>query len=451
MVRPGEILRGLSRIRRTAALYGTAHPVTRQTLGEVHGAIQDFLTDRHSVRFFVHEETFFAGRTVLLEESLRLPSLLADLREREIGMIELQEGLEPAELSRLVDVLVASPEELRRHGGAASVLSVQDVRHVRIGAVRAFSSDEESGLRVDPRDVYRAGLRMIDDLHFQAARELPLDMKKASLVVSSMIEVMADDKAALQGLAVLKHYDESALHHSVNVTILALMIGVQSRMERPQLMTLGLGALLHDIGKVRIPREILTKPARLTDDELVVVRRHTLYGAHLLRNLAGPSRLAMIVAFEHHANFNLSGYPRIIMKSVPHPLSRIVQVAEFYDAATHSRRADHRPMLPAEAMAFVASRAGEIFDPDAAHIFVRAVGRYPVGSVVELDSGELAVVLRPSERDPSRPVVKVVQDRSGDAVPPRTVSLDESGRLRIVRSLDPTATSVDVAAHLPSS
>jgi putative nucleotidyltransferase with HDIG domain len=450
MVRPGEILRGLSRARRTAALYGTAHPVARQTVGEVHGTIQDFLTDRHSVRFFVHEETFFAGRTVLLEESLRLPSLLADLQEREIGMIELQEGLEPAELSRLVDVLIASPEELRRHGGAVSVLSMQDVRHVRIGTVRAFSSDEESGLRVDPRDVYRAGLRLIDDLHFQAARELPLDMKKASLVVSSMIEVMADDKAALQGLAVLKHYDESALHHSVNVTILALMIGVQSRMERPQLMTLGLGALLHDIGKVRIPRQILTKPARLTDDELVVVRRHTLYGAHLLRNLAGPSRLAMIVAFEHHANFNLSGYPRIIMKSVPHPLSRIVQVAEFYDAATHSRRTDHRPMLPAEAMAFVASRAGEIFDPDAAHIFVRAVGRYPVGSVVELDSGELAVVLRPSERDPSRPVVKVVQDRSGDDVPARTINLDESAR-RIVRSLDPTETSVDVAAHLPPS
>jgi len=142
MVRPGEILRGLSRARRTAALYGTAHPVARQTVGEVHGTIQDFLTDRHSVRFFVHEETFFAGRTVLLEESLRLPSLLADLQEREIGMIELQEGLEPAELSRLVDVLNASPEELRRHGGAASVLSMQDVRHVRIGTVRAFSSDQ---------------------------------------------------------------------------------------------------------------------------------------------------------------------------------------------------------------------------------------------------------------------------------------------------------------------
>jgi putative nucleotidyltransferase with HDIG domain len=451
MVRPGEILRGLSRARRTAALYGTAHPVARQTLGEVHAAITEFLTDRHSVRFFMHEETFFAGKTVLLEESLRLPSLLADLREREIGMIELQEGIDLTELSRLVEILAASPEELRRHGGAAAALALHDVRHVRLAAVRAMSPDEEAGLRVDPRDVYRAGLRMIDDLHFQAARDLPLDMKKASLVVSSMIEVMADDKAALQGLAVLKHYDESALHHSVNVTILALLIGVQSRLERPQLMTLGLGALLHDIGKVRIPREILTKPAKLTDDELAIVRRHTLFGAHLLRNLAGPSRLAMIVAFEHHANFNLSGYPRLSMKSAPHPLSRIVQIAEFYDAATHSRRADHRPMLPAEAMTFVASRAGEIFDPDAAHVFVRAVGRYPVGSVVELDSGELAVVLRPSERDPSRPVVKVVQDLAGDPVPARTVHLDESTQVRVVRSIDPTETSIDVAVHLPSS
>lgn len=451
MVRPGEVLRGLSRARRTAALYGAAHPVARQALAEVHGTIQQFLADRHSVRFFIHEDTFFAGRTALLEESLRLSSLLADLREREIGTIELQEGLDPAELHLLVEVLVAPPEDLRRHGGAAAALNAKDVRHVRLGGVRAFSSEDAAGLRVDPRDVYRAGLRIIDDLHVQAARDLPLDMKRANLVVTSMVEVMANDKAALQALAVLRHYDESALHHSVNVAILALLIGVQSRLDRPQLATLGLASLLHDIGKVRLPREVLTKPARLTEDELALVRRHTLYGAHLLRNLAGPSRLAMVVAFEHHANFNLSGYPRITMRSAPHPLSRIVQVAEFYDAATHSRRPDRRPMLPAEATAFVASRAGELFDPDVAHVFVRAMGRYPVGSVVELDTGEVGVVLRPSERDPSRPRVRIVLDGSGNDLSPRTLDLDESADRRILRPLDPGETTIDVAAHLATA
>jgi HD-GYP domain-containing protein (c-di-GMP phosphodiesterase class II) len=223
---------------------------------------------------------------------------------------------------------------------------------------------------------------------------------------------------------------------------------VQCRLDRPELTAIGLAALLHDIGKVRIPHEILTKPDRLTDEELALVRRHPHYGAHLLRNLAGPSRLALVVAFEHHANFNLSGYPRISMKPAPHPLSRIVQVAEFYDAATHTRRAGHRPMLPAEATAFIASRAGELFDPDVAQVFIRAVGRYPVGSIVELDSGEVGVVLRVSERDPFRPVVRIVRGRSTDDAPPPTVHLDEAAGLRIVRPLDPHEAAIDVAAYL---
>lgn len=451
MIRPGEILRGLSRARRTVALYGTDHPVAAQTLGDVHKAIQQILETQHALRFFIHEETFYAGKTVLLEESLRLPSFLADLQARGIGLIELVEGLAPRELHHLVYVLSAPAEELLRHGGLSAYLTAHDVQHVRIGAGRALSAEEEAALHVDPRDVYRAGLRIVDGLHFQAARELPLDLRKANQVLSSLLDAMREDKSALQGLAVLKHYDEGALHHSVNVSVIALLIGLQSGLDRPQLMTLGLAALLHDIGKVRIPREILTKPGRLTDEELVIVRRHPLFGAHLLRNLTGSSRLAMIAAFEHHANYNLSGYPRITMKPTPHPMSRIVQVAEFFDAATHSRRTDRRPMLSSEAVAFVLSRAGEIFDPLVAQVFVRAIGLYPVGSVVELNTGEVAVVLRPSEHDAARPVVKVVQERTGAAASPRTVSLEEARDLRIMRALDPVEASVDVSAYLLAS
>ncbi len=376
--RPGDILRGLSRARQSIALYGAEHPVAVRTIGEVHAIIEEFLDGRPVLRLFIHEDTFYVGKNVLLEESLRLSPLLADLREREIGTIELQAGLEPWELGCLVEVINLRAEDLRRHGGAAAQLAQKGVRHIVVGAARPLSPEEQAEVKVDVRDVYRAGLRVVDDLYFQASRDLPLDLKKARRAVTSFIDLLTEDKAALLGIAVLKNYDEETYHHCVNVSILSLIMGLRIQLERPVLITLGLAALLHDIGKVRIPQEILLKPGALTVEEREVVQRHTLYGAHLLRNLPGLTRLAMVVAFEHHANFDLSGYPQISAKEIPSLLARIVQQAEFYDAATSSRRGNRRSMLPSEAMQFILNGAGTTFDPMLARVFVEVMGLYPL-------------------------------------------------------------------------
>lgn len=441
--RPGDILRGLSRARQSTALYGADHPVAAKTIGEVHRVIEEFLAGRPSLRLFIHEDTFYLGKTVLLEESLRLSPLLADLSQRDIGTIELREGLEPWELGHLVEVINLRAEDVWRLGGAAAQLAHKGVRHIIVGAARPPQSDEQAQVSVDVRDVYRAGLRVVDDLYFRASRELPLDLKKASTAVASFIDAMTEDRAALLGVAVLKRYDEETYHHCVNVSILSLMMGLHLQFERPLLVALGVAALLHDVGKVRISQEILTKAGPLTNEEWGIVKRHPLYGAHLLRNLSGLSRLAMVVAFEHHANFDLSGYPRITAKEIPHLLTRIVQQAEFYDAATSSRRAHRRPMLPHEAMQFILSGAGTIFDPTLARVFLQVMGLYPVGSLVELDTGEVAVVTRPSERDVARPVVKVVANATRDPVEASTVNLEEQQNRQIVRALDPAEAPVD--------
>jgi putative nucleotidyltransferase with HDIG domain len=266
------------------------------------------------------------------------------------------------------------------------------------------------------------------------------------MIVNSLLEVMTEDRAALIGIAALRLYDENTAHHSVNVAVLSLLCGTELELPRSLVMTLGLAALLHDIGKVRIARDLLLKTEPLTDEERETVRRHTLYGAHLLRNLPGLSRLAMVVAFEHHANFNLTGYPRIAVKTVPHLLTRIISVADFFDATTASTR-PNRPMLPAEAVTFILRHAGTAFDPVVAHAFARVVGRYPVGSLVELTSGELAVVVRPAERDTELPGVTVVADAARSPIPHYRVDLADVPGLRIVRAIDPIETGVDVSAH----
>jgi putative nucleotidyltransferase with HDIG domain len=327
------------------------------------------------------------------------------------------------------------------------VLQQRGVQRIAVSSGRPVGPDERREFQVDPRDVYRAGLRVVDELYFQASRAVPVDVKKASMIVSSLLDAMTLDRTALLGIAALKLYDEDTAHHSVHVAVLSLLIGQRLGLERSTLMPLGLAALLHDIGRVRLPREALGPPASPLEAESER-RRHTLYGAHLLRNLPGLSRLAMVVAFEHHANVNLSGYPEITAKTSTHLLTRIVGVADFYDAATASTHLDGPSMLPAEAVALIMDQAGRAFDPAVARALVAVVGRYPVGSVVELADGSLAVVVQPGVTDVDRPVVKIITDATRRPVAPVVVSLDEHPDVRVVGAVDPTGAPVDIVAHL---
>jgi putative nucleotidyltransferase with HDIG domain len=445
--RPGAALVGLARARRTVSLYGSEHPVTERTIGEVFDALQHALEGRRALRIGILEDTFVMGRSVLLEESLRLSSLLLDLRDRQIGLIEFLPGLEPWEVTKLAEVLSLRPGELQRFATPMAALVAKGVTHVALAAGRPLGADDEVEVRVDPRDVYRAGLRVIDDLFHQASRDAPLDLRKAGMVVTSLLDVLSDDRAALLGIAALRHYDEETAHHSVNVAILALMVSQRLRLDRPMLMAVGLAALLHDIGKIRVPREILNKESPLTADEMATLRRHTFYGAHLLRNLPGVARLAMVVAFEHHANYNLSGYPTLVAKDAPHPLARLIHIADFYDASVASTSGARGRMLPHLAMRFIIDGAGRTFDPMLARVFQQVLGTYPIGSVVELSSGEIAVVQRPSDGDAERPIVKVVSTAKGP-VDPRVIDLEDTVDVHIARGLDPEEAGIDARAHL---
>ncbi len=384
--RPGEILRLLSRAWRNAALYGAAHPFILETFSNLHQLIQGLLSKRSSTRLSIDEDTFFIENTALLEDSLQLYPLLMAFKEREINAIQLDAGVEPWELKHVIEILNLEPKEVQHLGGAGAYLEEHQVKHIRLGSAARTNMREEAGpkdsqegqrsddsmqtpqgppasVKVDPQDAYRAGLRVMDELTYQGSMNLPFSLRKARVVVNSFIDIIAEDSVALPAVAMLKNYDEDTYHHSVNVSILSLLIGSRLRLDRTLLLTVGLAGLLHDIGKTRVPQEILAKPAKLTPEELEIVRRHTVFGAHVLRDLPGLSRLAMVVAFEHHANYNLSGYPQIATKKIPHLLTRIVQVADVFDAATSSRRAYRRPKLKGEAMKAILDGAGTLFDP----------------------------------------------------------------------------------------
>ncbi len=402
---PGEFLRVLSRARKNTALYGAEHPFIVETFTILHEILQKMLTNRLYIRILIHEDTFFVDDTVLLEDSLQLQPLLKAFDDREISAIQIDAGVEPLELSHLIDVLNLDPKELLRLGGLEAVLKERSVPHIQLGTLNstemsmgsagaglegggldvgagldAQAGREEHGsqstafqkiAKVDPNDAYRAALRVRDELAYQASTNEGLSLKKADVIVKSFIDIIAEDSTALPGIVILKTHDEDTYHHSVIVCILSLLIGTRLKLSRELLSILGLAALLHDIGKVRIPQAVLTKSGKLTPEELDAIRRHTVYGAQALRDLPGLARLGMVVAFEHHANYNLSGYPRIAMKRTPHLLTRIVQVADVYDAMTSTRRAYRRALLREEALKVISNGAGTLYDPVVVKTFLQ--------------------------------------------------------------------------------
>jgi putative nucleotidyltransferase with HDIG domain len=367
-------------MRRHATLYGAEHPVVTEVLQDLHEFLQGLLSQRPTLRLFIHQDTFLLESTALLEESLQYYSLLVALRERHINAVKLDRGVEPWELQHLVEVLNLKGDEVLRSGGADAYLVKKGVTHVKVGSVEGTDaalpanerdSDSTTRVRVDPQHAYRAALRVMAELTYQASMSFPLNLRKAQKIVNHFADSITEDSAALLGVAALKDYDENTYHHSLNVSIFSLLIGSQLNLERPLLVTLGLAGLLHDIGKVRVPRELLASHEKFTPGEEVIMRRHTVLGAYALRELPGLLRLAMVVAFEHHANYDLSGYPQITTKEVPHLLTRIVHVADVFDAATCSRRTYRRPKRPQEALAILLDGAGTVFDPVLAKLFVR--------------------------------------------------------------------------------
>lgn len=441
--RPGGLLRLLEGARKNALLYQPGHPQVAQSLAALHTALTAVLASRPAVRFEIYEDAFFLDSRILLEESLLASALLGELIAHRVGSVEFARGVSLDEVTRFVQLLATAGGQVDL--GAA--VAAAGLSSIKIGPPRKLRADDAEVLAIPPRELYRIGLLTMDALNYQAAQGAPLNLRNARLLVNSMVKVILVDHHALLGAAALYQHDEETCHHSVHVAILSLMLGFRVGLDGPALAALGTAGLLHDIGKTRVPRSLLVKPGPLSATERSVIERHTVVGAGMMQHLRGLPQTAMLVALEHHLNYDRSGYPRLPWTRQQHLFSRIVAIGDFFDASVSARRTYRRPLLPEQTMRAIVAGAGTRFDPALAKLFLHTLGGYPVGSVVRLSSGEIAVVYRPTEGQPLRPQLKVVRDAQGAAVEPAPVDLARDPR-RVMHALYPARAGIDLTAYL---
>ncbi|MDE3216968.1 MAG: HD-GYP domain-containing protein, partial [Gemmatimonadota bacterium] len=277
-------------------------------------------------------------------------------------------------------------------------------------------------------------------------------------VVQGIVDQILNEETSLIGLTTIRDYDEYTFTHSVNVCIFSVAIGRRLGLNKLQLYDLGLAALFHDIGKQRVPTEVLNKSGGLTDDEWRLIAAHPWLGVLTLFQLRGQQEFpyrAMVVAMEHHMKTDLTGYPRPIRPRKMSMYSKIVAVADGFDAATSRRSYQTTPMNPALVMQEMRDNPRRGMDPVLVKAFVNLTGIYPVGTLVVLDTFELGIVhaVNPLQDMLSRPIVRVISDAMGNLVHPGELidlaDRDEAGSFRrtIIKTENPERYGIRVGDY----
>jgi HD-GYP domain-containing protein (c-di-GMP phosphodiesterase class II) len=439
-----DLLRTLSSTRQFYTLYPAGHPKRGEAARELRDAIHQ-LRESHggAVVLFVSDRNFYLGPTLLAWESLTHHRLAASFDEAGVRSIEFLDGVDEDEtdaLMRLVAGDVAARDELR------AIAINRAGPNAPAGVAGGFGELLQS---------YASGLELLRQTAARLLAGRPADLDATVRLTEHLADLIADDPAQALLLTTVKSYDEYTYHHMVNVCILSLALARAVGLPRERAIALGIGGLLHDVGKVKVPQDVLQHDGALDEEQWRQIRRHPIDGAGLiLVTTRDPLHPAVSVVLEHHAAYDGSGYPSLSAHRSPSLPARLVAVADSFDALT-SKRSYRKPEERRQALSLLQAGAGRSYDPRIVRTFVRLLGVFPVGSLVQLSGGEIAVVVRNHERLLARPVVRVVLDRHGDQTDPIEIDLadrDPDGEfLRSVRrSIDPVDVGVEMLSLLAS-
>jgi HD-GYP domain-containing protein (c-di-GMP phosphodiesterase class II) len=388
--------------------------------------------------------------------------IIDEFKKRGIGSVGFHQGVDADEIKRFCglfakldlkqpDLFETLKDLLDRSGIKRIVLGPIEDEQER--AADPFQDTKELAKRT-----YFKTVSAVSEVMQSVKLKQAVSLKKAKRVVQSMVDLILQEDSTLLGLTNLRCHDEYTYNHSVNVCILALAIGQRLGYNRKRLSELGMAALFHDLGKSEIPLEVLNKPSELSEQDWEVMRRHPIFSVKELVKLKGITDLAIKVAigaFEHHLNYDLSGYPKLATKRPVSLLGRIISIVDCYDALTSSRVYNRIPFPPDRALRFMLNKAGSAFDPVLLKIFVNSVGVYPIGTMVLLNTKEIGVVYatNPTIGKGDRPKVKLVVDPGGQEIEGEVIDLAEISpgthdyRRTIVKTIDANRYKIDVSKY----
>jgi HD-GYP domain-containing protein (c-di-GMP phosphodiesterase class II) len=404
----------LSAVMKNTTLYPEEHPSLRTSAEKLLVTITQLMTERKEVAFYlVGGELFFETNSVPADQGLVL--LMGQFIALEVSGIIFKPGLTDKELIKFALLMGKEPAYFAALGGITQVIEKEGIVHIELHRVMVVDKDVSGAIKEEKKQAAKIFMEAVDTVK-EMVQSVHLDkainMRKVNTTVQAMVDDVLNNRDALMGLTSLKMYDEYTFAHSVNTAILAISLGSFLSFEKSQIAALGVAALLHDIGKVSVPSEIINKPDKLTDAEWEVVKRHPIEGALILSDTPGVTKLAMVAAFEHHQHGDARGYPWIDDRLQQHPFSQIVSLADAYEALTAARVYYKVQISPEQAIQIMIKKRGSAFDPTLVKAFVNMMGIFPTGTLLKMDTGEIGLVLHQT-RDLMRPRVLLLTKFDG--------------------------------------
>jgi HD-GYP domain-containing protein (c-di-GMP phosphodiesterase class II) len=449
------LVRGLAGAMRSIRLYPIENAVVQNALADLRELSEAIIRSDAEVQLRRSGEFLFVNGARLrldLDNYAAFSALQGGLRAVGIGTLRWTTTPGAREWTVLLSFLAQSAtagaphdrfDQLSDRLAQAGILAFELAR-----PEDADASPEANAAKEAAKRTYAQGVSVTRDVMNSVRMGQGMNIGKIKRVVQGLVDQILNNETSLMGLTTIRDYDDYTFTHSVNVCIFSVALGRRLGFTRLQLYDLGLAALFHDIGKSRIPIGLLHKSDVLTDTEWRSLTQHPWLGVLALFQLRDqqehPYR-AMIVAYEHHMKRDLTGYPRSLRTRGLSIFSKIVAVADGFDAATSQRAYQTEPMSPAAVLQEMRDNPRRGMDPVVVKAFVALLGIYPIGTLVVLDSYELAIVhaVNPVDQFLSRPLVRVISDDRGNVLHPGEVvdlaeqSPDGAFRRSIIKTADP--------------
>ena len=370
--------------------------------------------------------------------------------------IRFKASIGPTQIGRLVKFMTGLQTEITNLADLTERLRHHNVPDAELLSVEEIEIEEESTeqavrqrFRVQARNTFFRAVSTVEEV-VRTVGEEEVSIPDTKRIVRALIEHIAHDESSMLELAAIKNFDDYTYAHSTNVCVYALTMGQRLGLDRSRLSQLGFTALFHDIGKVRLPGDLVRKPGTFNQNDWIQMRQHPIQGARIiLRNLQLDQHTARAArgTFEHHVNLDFNGYPKLQRDKRPLNLfSRIISIVDAFDALTSGRVYVKELIVPDEALRRMHSQLHTQFDPFLFKMFHNIVGIWPAGSLVLLSDGEIALVLTNNEHDMTRPYVKIVGNRDGLLAQPEWVDLSkiENQHRAILRLIDPDRYGLDI-------
>lgn len=432
------ILKNLNSALKGIRLYPSGHPAILQPIEKVYQTLSNMVRDTKTVCIGKIKDVVVFNGIPFIDSVKFLGEVITQMNRIKVEGIVFQEGFTRDEFMNFFTILSTSEEmpvsELKTNISSYNIEKI---------IFKSIISEKRN-----PLEVYNDAVSIIKKTFIQVHSGIIPAAYKVSEVTEEITDHVLADQNAMIGLTMIKSYDDYLFNHSVNVGILSVALGNAAGYTGEKLRSIGMGGILHDIGKTNVSENIIKKPGELSTEEWEAVKLHPVFGLQILSQMENMDKVIPRIAFEHHIRYDRTGYPSI--QDRLELTSRIISIIDTYDALT-TVRVYKKAYSPAASLELMKNLSGKHFDPYIFKIFTDMLGAYPIGTLVRLSTNEVGIVIRVEPQNTYKPTVKLLFDRNGIKLtdhPLIDFSAQDMHRdnLRIVSSVDPNIIDINVGS-----